>query len=74
MDNADCTERGVIVEICHKDFEFSFDNKPTGHYMRGAILGEIDEHYMIESLSDGQLYRIPKEYCVKLIKHGFGQV
>lgn len=31
----------MIVEVVHKDFEFYIRGKPTGHYMRGEVIGEM---------------------------------
>ncbi len=51
----------TIVEVRTSQFEIWYKGKPTGHYMRGKVIGEINKyttHILIESLSNGKDYYV----------------
>lgn len=48
----------MIVEVRTNDFEFYRKDNPTGHHMRGEVIGDMPErgNVRIESLSNGKEY------------------
>ena len=49
------------VELFHKDFEFEFNGKPSGHYARGRIIKYYDdESCLVELFCDGKRYKVSK--------------